>query len=141
MLDRTPERADRSAAESRPIRLDGRAEDLRLALAVDDCMVLVGRDDDDGLYLAISNAMGGGACKSARWVLREKGAIVMTQSGGRRVFVFGIVADEVIAVRVGDVPARMGENVFLAEIGRDDSPVPVITTTRGDREVAREDVA
>jgi hypothetical protein len=81
----------------------------------------------------VAGAAGGGS----RWVLRDYGAIVLNSSDGRRVFVVGIVADEVTAVRVGEIPAYLGSNAFIAEIGPDDSPVPVITTPAGEREVGR----
>ncbi len=137
VLDRAPNSADRLAIESRPslTRLHTRLERVRLAFEVGNIKVLVGRDSDDLLYLAIYGDWGGGSCGSMRWVLREHGAIVSSTSDGVRVLVGGIVADEVTAVRVGDVPAYLRDNAFLAEIGRDDSPVPVITTHAGDREV------
>jgi hypothetical protein len=113
-------------------------ERLRLALEVGGSQILVGRDEADGLYVGIKqHPYGGAACGSKRWVLRESGAIVLVSGDGQRCFVSGIVADEVIAVRVGDVRASLRDNAFLAEIGRDDSPVPVITTPSGDREVGR----
>jgi hypothetical protein len=139
VLDRPP-----NAAEHRPFdrlllrSLEDRLERVRVALDVDDIEVLVGRDGDDGLFVAIQVARGGGAVGGgSRWVLRDYGAIVLNSGNGRRVFVVGIVADEVAAVRVGDVPAHLGSNAFLAEIGPDDSSVPVITTPEGDREVGR----
>ena len=118
------------------MRPDDRVERVRVAFELGGSQVLVGRDEDDGLYLAIHHGGGGGgACRSMRWVLRERGAIVMSGSDGQRVLVGGIVADEVTAVRVGVVPAHLRHNAFLAEIGRDESAVPVITTPAGDREV------
>jgi hypothetical protein len=137
MLDRAPNSADRLAAEASPWLIDNvsRLERVRVALQVDDCKVLIGRDGGDGLHLMVQSNGGGGACGSMRRVLREHGAIVMSSSDGRRVLVSGIVADPVSAVRVGNAPAHLAKNAFLAEIGRDDSPVPVITTPEGEREV------
>lgn len=88
------------------------------------------------MFVAIQIDRGGGAAGGGvRWVLSDYGAIVLKSGNGRRAFVVGIVADDVTAVRVGNVPAYLGSNAFLAEIGPDDSPVPVITTPTGDREV------
>jgi hypothetical protein len=137
MLDRAPNSADRLAVESRPLptRQDLRLERIRLAFEVGGRRVLIGRDSGDGLSLMVSDTSGGGACGSWRWVLREHGAIVISSSNTQRVLVSGIVADMVSAVRVGNVPAYLPNNAFLAEIRRDDSPVPVITTPEGEREV------
>jgi hypothetical protein len=140
VLDRSEVDADRRAVASRPslMRLaEERLQRVRLAVEVGDCIVLIGEGNDDHLYLMVSYHGGGAACGSFRWVLRERGAIVLNSSNDRRVFVSGIVADEVTAVRVGAVPAHLQDNAFLAEIGRDDSPVPVITTAEGEREVGR----
>jgi len=98
-------------------------------------MVLIGRDDDDSLYVMFCDSSGGGACGSMRWVLREHGAIAQMSSNGQRVVVTGIVSDEVTAVRVGDVSAMLRNNAFVADIGADDSPRVVLTTADGDREV------
>jgi hypothetical protein len=137
LLDRSPRAADRLAVKSRP-SLTRRAEHLervRLAFEVGDRMVLIGRDDDDSLYVMFCDSSGGGACGSMRWVLREHGAIAQMSSNGQRVVVTGIVSDEVTAVRVGDVSAMLRNNAFMADIGADDSPRVVLTTADGDREV------
>jgi hypothetical protein len=126
VLDRAPNVADRSAVESSLLLAGLSMERVRLACEVDDSQVLVGRDEDDGLCLAIQKPSGSGAAGvGTRSVLREAGAVVLVCSDGRRVFVGGIVADEVTAVRVGDVPAYVRDNAFLAEIGREDSRAPV----------------
>jgi hypothetical protein len=137
VLDRALNSADRLAVESVPslMGLDGRVERVRLALEVRDRRVLIGRDSDDGLYLIVSDSRGGGASGGTRRVLREHGAIKMVSSDTQRVLVSGVVPDEVTAVRVGDALAYLRNNGFLAEIGRDDSPVVVITTPAGEREV------
>jgi hypothetical protein len=111
-------------------------ETVRLALRIDDREVAIGRDGDDTLALAVQHRTGGGGCRSLRSVLRERGAIVMTNSNAAGTVVVGIVADNVSAVRVGDVPAVLANNAFLAEIGPDDNPVVVVTTPEGDREAA-----
>jgi len=67
-------------------------------------------------------------------VLREYGTIRMTNSNAGGIVVVGIVADDVSAVRVGNVEAIVANNAFLAEIGPDDSPVVVVTTPAGPRE-------
>ena len=103
-----------------------------------DCRLLIGRDGDDGLSLMKQTTGGGAACDSTRQVLRGHGAIVMGSSDGQRVLVTGIVADDVTAVRVGDVPAYLRNNAFVAAIGRDDSPLVVTTTPTGEREVGPE---
>jgi hypothetical protein len=138
VLDRPEVDADRRAVESQPSlkRLaEQRLERVRVAVELGDCIVLIGNGSDDHLYLMIRHDGGGASCGSFRWVLREHGAIVLNSSNDRGVRVCGIVADEVTAVRVGDVPAHLQNNAFLAEIGRDASPVPVITTAEGEREV------
>ena len=137
MLDRAPRAADRLAVESRPSlkRHARRLERVRLAFEAGDCMVLIGRDDADGLHLLVREGSGGGGCGSMRWVLRKHGAIVMTSSNGERVHVSGVVSDEVTAVRVGEIQAHLENNGFMAEIGLDDSPVVFITTPAGEREV------
>jgi hypothetical protein len=137
MLDRAPNSEDRLSAEASPWLIDNgrRLERVRLAMEVDDCKVLIGRDRGDGLHLMVQSSGGGGACGSMRRILCEHGAIVMSFSDGRRVLVSGIVADPVSAVRVGNVDAHLANNAFLAEVGRDDSLVPVITTPEGEREV------
>ena len=137
MLDRAPRAADRLAVESRPSlkRHARRLERVRLAFEAGDCMVLIGRDDADGLHVLVREGSGGGGCGSMRWVLRKHGAIVMTSSNGERVHVSGVVSDEVTAVRVGEIQAHLENNGFMAEIGLDDSPVVFITTPAGEREV------
>jgi len=139
VLDRAPDAADQLPFERLVLRgLEDRVERVRVALDVAGVEVLVGRDMYDGFYLAIRVWSGGGAASGSwRWVLRDHGAVVLNSGDGRRVFVVGIVADDVTAVRVGDVQAYLGENAFMAEIGPDDSPVPVITTPTGEREVGR----
>jgi hypothetical protein len=137
ILDRAPEFGDRVDVLSMALRSPPcEPESMRLALRMDDRAVLVGRGDDDVLALGVQTPRGGGGCRSLRWVLRERGAIVMTNSNPDGILVVGIVADEVSAVRVGDVSAMLANNAFLAEIGPDDSPVVVVTTPDGDREAA-----
>jgi hypothetical protein len=112
-----------------------RLERVRLAFEIGDRMVLIGSDDDDQLYVMFRDNSGGGTCGSMRWVLREHGAIAHMTSNGERVVVTGVVSDEVTAVRVGDVPAMLRNNAFMADIGPDDDPRIVITTAAGDRPV------
>jgi hypothetical protein len=125
------------AVESLPrlTRHHSHLERIRLALELGDCKVFIGRDADDGLHLMLRYREGGGASGGKRWVLREHGAIVMRVSNLQRVIVSGVVADEVTAVRVGDVPAYLRSNGFLVEIGPDESPVVVVTALGGEREV------
>jgi hypothetical protein len=137
VLDREPKAGDVSVAASRRFR-GVEVETARRALTSRGHSVLVARSGGDGLYVAIQGpGPGGGMVGSTRGVLGERGAIVLVSSEGRRVFVGGIVADDVSAVRVGDVPAQLRNNGFLAEIGPDDSPVVVITKPAGDREEPR----
>jgi hypothetical protein len=136
LLDREPTAPDRAADESTRLFAGLSIVQSRVALRADDSQMLVGRDADDGLYFTIQQSGGGGATGGGtRGELHERGALVMWCGAGRRVFVGAIVADEVTAVRVGDVPAHLQDNAFLAEIGHDDSQVPVITTPEGDREI------
>ncbi|MCU1468793.1 MAG: hypothetical protein JWM72_4721 [Actinomycetia bacterium] len=137
ILDRALDFEDRVDVESVPFHSTSvELETLRLAMRIDDREVLVGRGDDDVLALGVITRSGGGGCVSLRWVLRERGAIVMTNSNADGILVVGLVADSVSAVRVGEVPAILANNAFLAAIGPDDSPVVVVTTPDGDREAA-----
>ena len=137
ILDRAADIEDRVDVKSMPFHSASvELETLRLALRIDDREVLVGRGDDDVLALGVMTRSGGGGCLSLRWVLRERGAIVITNSNADGILVIGLVADNVSAVRVGAVPAMLANNAFLAEIGPDDSPVAVVTTPDGDREAA-----
>jgi hypothetical protein len=117
VLDRLSDSAELSAVESGPWlnRAFNRSEHVRLGLHRGDCRVFVGRDGEDRLSLILDDADGGSASGGFRWVLRDHGAIVMITSTDARVLVVGIVADQVTAVRVGDVYATLGSNVFLAE--------------------------
>ena len=138
IFDRAPAIAARVDVTSMPLHSASvELETVRLALRTEWYReVLVGRGDDDVLALTVMTRSGGGGCLSLRWVLRELGAIVMTNSNTDGILVVGIVSDDVSAVRVGEVPAMLVNNAFLAEIGRDDSPVVVVTTPEGDREAA-----
>ena len=136
-LDRARGIGDRVDVTPVPLgRATSGLETVRLALRSDDREVFVGRNGDDVLAIAVQNRSGGGGCRSVRSVLHERGAIVMTNSNADGILVVGIVADNVSAVRVGDVPAMLANNAFLAEIGPDDSPVVVVTTPAGEREAA-----
>ena len=75
-------------------------ETLRLALRIDDREVLVGRGDDDVLALGVMTRRGGGGCLSLRWVLRERGAIVITNSNADGILVIGLVDDNVLSAAV-----------------------------------------
>jgi hypothetical protein len=123
------------AIESRPFlkRLANRLDVYRVALTAEDAIVLVGRDDSDRLYVTVADGHGGGGGGTYRWVLRERGAIMNVASNTSRALVCGIVADEVIAVRVGGAWAHLGHNAFLAQIDPDTVPDIVITTADGDR--------
>src|SRR5690242_11035309 len=105
VLDRAPSAADQLPFERLVLRgLEDRVERVRVGLDVDGVEVLVGADRGDVLYVAIQVKRGGGAASgSLRWVLRDHGAIVLNSGDRRRVFVVGIVADDVTAVRVGDL--------------------------------------
>jgi hypothetical protein len=78
---------------------------------------------------------GGGTCGSVRSALRELGAIAHISSNAQRTVVTGVVSDEVIEVRVGDVPAMLRNNAFMADIQSNEFPRIVVTTAHGDREV------
>src|SRR5829696_1729732 len=135
LLDREPTAADRAADESARLFAGLYIVRSRVALRDDDTQMLVGRDDGDGLYFTIQQRGGGATGGGTRVELRERGALVMLCGSGPRLFVGGIVADEVTAVRVGDVLARLQSNAFLAEIDFDNTQVSVITTPDGDREI------
>jgi hypothetical protein len=146
VLDCEPTAADRAAAASTPLLSGLRIVESRVALRAIDNVMLVGRDADEGLYFTIQQESGGGATGGGtRGELRKRGALTMVCGTESRLFVGGIVCDEVTAVRVGGVSAHLERNAFLAQIGHGYSRVPaslvtaryeiIITTPVGDREV------
>jgi hypothetical protein len=106
--------------------------------------VCIGRGADEELSVLFVDPQGGGACTGSRSDLIESGAIVQLTSGwggaiGRpsnsRFVATGIVADIVIAVRVGDVKATLQNNAFAAVIRRGASDVVTVSTSDGQRQV------
>lgn len=125
--------------------LDDRVDpsSVRLALVDHDRRVYIGTGADDELSVLFLDTQGGGACTGPRSSLTESGAIVQLTSGwggatgrpsGSRFVATGIVADSVIAVRVGDVPATLQNNAFAAvmPLGTD---VVTVSTSDGERQL------
>ena len=136
-LDRPATERDRLAIESRPFlkRRASRLACFRVAVQAEDATVLIGKDDSDSLFVTCFDTHGGGGSGTGRWVLREHGAIMSVASNTDRALLYGVVSDEVIAVRVGGRWAHFENNAFLAEIDRDTVPDIVITTKDGDRPI------
>jgi hypothetical protein len=141
ILDRPPRDGDLPIFSG---LLDDRVDpsSVRLALVDDDRRVYIGRGADDELSVLFVDTQGGGACTGPRSSLTESGAIVQWTSGwggakGRqsksRFVVTGIVADIVIAVRVGDVPAMLQNNAFAAMMPRGASDVVTVSTSDRER--------
>src|SRR5262245_5074461 len=143
VLDRPPR------ADDPPIfsgAMDDRVDpsSFRLALVDDDRRVYVGRGPDDELAVLFVGGQGGGGGTGPRSTLTQLGAIVQWTSGrggatgrpGRSRFVVtGIVADIVLAVRVGDVPATLQNNAFAALMPHGAADVVTVTTSDGERQV------
>jgi hypothetical protein len=111
---------------------------FRLALVDDDRRVYVARRGEDGLFVLLLAADGDGSSDGRRSTLAESGAIVMWNSvPWNRFVVAGVVADAVTAVRVGDVPAALGDNAFAAVVPLRASDVITVTTRDGVRLVPR----
>jgi hypothetical protein len=90
---------------------------LRLALVDDDRRVYIGRRGHDGLFVLFLDVRGGSGSEGRRSTLAERGAIVAWSSvPGDRFVAAGIVADPVMAVRVGEIPAALRNNAFAALI-------------------------
>ena len=143
VLDRPPRDGDLPIFRG---LLDDRVDpsSVRLALVDDDRRVYIGRGADDELSVPFAEGQAGGACTAARSDLTESGAIVQMTSvwGGAnarrsksRFVVTGIVADVVVAVRVGDVPATLQNNAFAAVMPRGVSHVVTVSSSDGEREV------
>ena len=143
VLDRRPRDGDLPIFSG---PLDDRVDpsSVRLALVDDDRRVYIGRGADDELSVLFVDVQGGGACTGPRSSLIESGAIVQWTSGsgganGRpsksRFVVTGIVADIVIAVRVGDVPATLRNNAFAAVMPRGAADVVTVSTSDGERQL------
>jgi len=103
---------------------------LRLAAATGDVRLYIARSyDGDSLAQIVLVHMGASASVGPRWALTKQGAKTGAISGSRSAHVtHGIVPDGVLAVRVGDVDAVLGENGFLAvgtELG---DPITLMTS-------------
>jgi hypothetical protein len=115
---------------------------VRLAFSDDDHHVYIGvACPGDSLLLCSDSTFGGGSSIGARDTLVSHGARVQgaVRNEGLRDEtreVVGIVADEVIAVRVGATEAVLVNNVFVATGASVDDPI-VVTTADGERVVQR----
>jgi hypothetical protein len=113
-----------------PPRLD--LGTLKLALEVGDTRVFVGKSaDGDDLFCFCRGAHGGGGGGWSRTVLASRGIAAAWSQNAHRSFAYGIVADDVLAVRVANCDAVLKNNVFLAE-----APVAsqvVLTRAAGDQ--------
>jgi hypothetical protein len=115
-----------------PIRLARVDRDWRIWLArgeehAEEVLHMMHRDENGG---------GASAARRSSWI--ANGAMITMSSssyghGPAAHVVFGVVADHVMAVRVGDVEATLSNNVFIADV-----PVAgpiVITTPSGKRTI------
>lgn len=117
-------------------RLD--ASSVRLALAVGDCRMYIGRGaTEDELFQIFQEPFGGTGSAGLRSTLASHGALPAWGSGGDgRCLAHGIVADSVIAVRVDGVDAVVENNAFIAEVPSPGGEV-ILTTADGEREFPR----
>lgn len=142
VLDRPPRDGDLPALGPLDDRVD--PSSVRLALVDDDRHVYIGRGPNDELSVIFVDSQGGGACTTTRSDLTESGAIVQWTSGwggakGRRgqsrFVVTGMVPDVVVAVRVGDLPAKFQNNAFAAVMPPGAADVVTVSTPDGERQV------
>ena len=133
----------RAAADSLPphmlalTRLRVEEASIRLALDVDDRRVYIARGtDDNDLFQFYFEAKGAGASGGPRSILASHGAHAAWNSNGGGCVAHGIVADAVIAVRIGGVEAVLANNAYMAEVPEPGGDV-VLTTAAGEREFPR----
>ena len=140
VLDRAPTGLNDLPDRAVLAHLDGVApESIRLALAVDDHRVYVGvATPDESLFLCLESTASAGSSIGPRSVLVTHGALIQGSTHESGFTTVGVVADVVTAVRVGDVKAMLGGNVFLAETASADQVV--VTTADGERAVMTPDL-
>lgn len=108
---------------------------LRLAATSGNVRLYVARGlTEDTLAQMVLVPMGGGGSAGRRWALAECGALVGTMSASGLGVTHGIVPDSVLAVRVGDVDAVLGENGFLA-VGTSSGDAVTLITADGVRRI------
>jgi hypothetical protein len=132
-LDRLPSVKELEASLFRLTpRLDPNS--VKLALDVGDTRVFIGRSaDGEDLFYFFLGSGGGGGSGGPRTGLATRGVKASWSQDSDRSFAFGIVADDVLAVRVADSDAVLQNNAFLAE-----APVGsqmVLTLAAGNRVV------
>jgi hypothetical protein len=108
---------------------------LRLAAVAGEIRFSVARGiDGDSFLQVICHPSGGGASAGPRSTLVTHGARIGSSSGSGLSYVYGIVPDSVIAVRVGVVDAVLGENGFIANVTSVADPI-VLVTADGERAI------
>jgi hypothetical protein len=91
-------------------------ESIRLALALEDRRVYVGRaTPGESLILCLEVLGSRSSSIGPRTTLVTHGALVQGSTQGNGFVTVGIVADAVTAVRVGEADAVLGSNVFLVK--------------------------
>jgi hypothetical protein len=134
VLDRAPTESDAvpEYVLTAPMCQEVDVASMRFALAFDDRRIYVGVGTrPESLFLGVDGPNGGGASIGPRATLVTDGARVQGGAG----LTIGIVADPVMAVRVGDVEAVLANNVFVAHASLYDGIV--VTTPEGERTVPK----
>jgi len=140
VLDRAPTGSNELPDRAVFAHVDGVVvESIRLALALDDQHVYVGvAKPDERLFLCLESTASAGSSIGPRTALVTHGALIQGCTHESGFTTVGIVADAVTAVRVGDVEAVLGSNVFLAETATADQVF--VTSADGERAVITPDV-
>ncbi len=115
------------------------ASAVRLAFADRERCIYLAPGELDGVeqvHVLIREAHGGSATRFPRDALATHGAggISAGENGQGRYTVRGVVSDEVLAVRIGDIDAIVQNNVFIADVSSSPDAV-VLATPRGEHRI------